>query len=45
MEREVLDDEEVVLRPSGMAGQPVVLQPHTGVGFPLYFGTVVKAWK
>jgi hypothetical protein len=32
---EVLDHEEVVGRPAGVAREPVVLKPHTGVGVPI----------
>jgi hypothetical protein len=35
VERQVLDDEEVVSRSPGVACELVVLEPHAGVGFPV----------
>jgi hypothetical protein len=35
VERQVLDDEEVVGRSPGMACEPVVLEPYAGVGVPI----------
>jgi hypothetical protein len=35
VERQVLDDEEVVSRSTGVACEPVVLEPHAGVGVPI----------
>jgi hypothetical protein len=32
VERQVLDDEEIICHSSGMAREPVVLEPHAGVG-------------
>jgi hypothetical protein len=35
VERQVLDHEEIVGRPTGVAREPVVLEPYTGVGVPI----------
>jgi hypothetical protein len=35
VERQVLDHEEIVGRPTGVAREPVVLEPYTGVGVPV----------
>jgi hypothetical protein len=35
VERQILDDEEIVRCSSGVASKPVVLEPHSGVGVPL----------
>jgi hypothetical protein len=46
VERQILDDEEVVRRSPGMASEPVVLEPHAGVGVsvvPRYVGRSVEA--
>jgi hypothetical protein len=43
---EVLDDEEIVCRSPGMAREPVVLEPHAGVGVLVvswHIGQSVKA--
>jgi hypothetical protein len=35
VERQVLDHEEIVGRSTGVAREPVVLEPYTGVGVPI----------
>jgi hypothetical protein len=35
VERRVLDHKEIVSRPTSVAREPVVLEPHTGVGVPV----------
>jgi hypothetical protein len=35
LEKQILDHEEIVGRPTGMARELVVLEPHTGVGVPI----------
>jgi hypothetical protein len=40
VERQVLDDEEIVRRSPGVAGESVVLKPHAGVGLPVVPGYV-----
>jgi hypothetical protein len=38
LEQQILDHEEIVGRPTGMAREPVVLEPHTGVVAGTYGG-------
>ena len=37
---EVLNDEVVIIHSSGLAGEPEVFEPHTGIRFPGVFGDV-----
>jgi hypothetical protein len=46
VERQILDHEEIVSHPTGVAHEPVVLEPHTGVGVPVvsrYVGRGLEA--
>jgi hypothetical protein len=46
VEREVLDDEEIVRRSPGVASELIVLEPHVGVGVPIvpwYVGQSTEA--
>jgi hypothetical protein len=46
IEQQILDDEEVVCRSPGVAGESVVLEPYTRVGVPVvprYVGRSTKA--
>ena len=37
---EVLNDEVVIIHPSGLAGEPKVFEPYTGIRLPDIFGDV-----
>ena len=37
---EILNDEKVIIHPSGSAGEPEVFEPYTGICFPGVFGDV-----
>jgi hypothetical protein len=45
VERQVLDDEEVVYRSTRVAREPVVLQPHARVGVPVILRYVGQSYE
>ena len=40
VDREVLNDEVVIIHSTGSAGEPEVFEPYTGIRFPGVFGNV-----